>query len=87
MKNPRTFLIAISAFLIIFYLIYKEIKKIGMQESINNQQNQQIEVQNEIIETKSFQQRIISKNPASDSATDRVKWLHNVWQKKAAYRN
>ena len=68
--------------------IIKEVKSaeknkhiIEMQKIINNQQEEVIEVKNDIIKTKNYQQKLINKDSSSD-IIKREQWLRLVYTKR-----
>lgn len=76
-------LAAISVVVIAVVLFFKFAAKHGKQEAIIDHQQQQLEVQREVIETKNFQQKIISKIAVNDDAAARRQFLQLVFEERA----
>ena len=66
----------------LFWAYHEGIKE-GEKIQIIKQQEQKIEVQNEVIETKKFQQKIISKTAVNIDAASRDKWVQLIFQERA----
>lgn len=86
--NKYFILIIVLIIGIIFTFIIKEVKSaeknkhiIEMQKIINNQQEEVIEVKNDIIKTKNYQQKLINKDSSSD-IIKREQWLRLVYTKR-----
>ena len=86
--NKYFILIIVLIIGIIFTFIIKEVKSaeknkhtIEMQKIINNQQEEVIEVKNDIIKTKNYQQKLINKDSSSD-IIKREQWLQLVYTKR-----
>ena len=86
--NKYFILIIVLIIGLIFTFIIKEVKSaeknkhiIEMQKIINNQQEEVIEVKNDIIKTKNYQQKLINKDSSSD-IIKREQWLRLVYTKR-----
>lgn len=75
MKKYLLFLILVSAFA---YFFFKKGESNCQKIETINQQENQIEIQHEAIETKIFQQKIISKPANSIDLAARQRWLQLV---------
>lgn len=75
MKKYLIFLILVSAFA---YFFFKRGEGNCQKIETINQQENQIEIQHETIETKVFQQKIISKPANSIDLAARQRWLQLV---------
>lgn len=75
MKKYLLFLILVSAFA---YFFFKKGESNCQKIETINQQENQIEIQHETIETKIFQQKIISKPANSIDLAARQRWLQLV---------
>lgn len=73
-------LLVISLITIVIALIYYQGQKQGTNSEIVKQQEEQINIKNDIIKTKEFQQKIIKNNPNNNS-NDRLEWLQLIWEK------
>lgn len=76
-------LAVISVVILAIFLFYKFAEKNGQTKEIIKQQEQQIEIKNEVIETKKFQQKIISKTAVNVDANSRRQFLQFVFKERA----
>lgn len=67
-----------------FILFYKFAKKSGIDSEVIKQQEQQIEIKNNVIETKNFQQKLINKTSNITDLNARRQWLQLVFEERAA---
>ena len=81
----KKYLILIVSSLVIvgLLLFYRFAKHNGTTEEVVKQQEQQIVIQNEVIETKKFQQKIISKTAVNLDAASRREFLQFVFKERA----
>ncbi len=84
--QKRNLAFLILALLSIF-LAYKFFSTYGKQETIIEQQNQQMEKKNELIETKNYQQRIIGKTSVNLDLAARREWMQLVFEERKAANN
>lgn len=82
MRKQIQILLAISLIILVVILIYYHGQRQGVNSEIVKQQEEQIEIKNDIIKTKNFQQKIIKNAPANHDSKQRLKWLQLIWQKR-----
>lgn len=76
-------LLAVAAAILVgIFLFYQFAKKNGVAEKIIEHQNQQIEIYEDTIEVKNFQQKIINKTVVNADATSRRKFLQLVFTER-----
>ena len=84
MTKIWTTLAVVSVIGLVLFFLYREGEKKGINSEIIKQQEQQIEIKNEVIETKKFQQKIISKTSVNVDAASRDKWVQLLFQERAS---
>lgn len=85
-KIWQIFIIVVIIILAIFLLIRHE-KKATENEIIIEQQEIIIDQKNEVIETKNYQQKIISKTSNNVDFAARSKWMHLIFEERKTTNN
>lgn len=77
-KIWQIFLILSAIVAAIFFAIKHE-RKSAQNEIIVEEQKEEIKIKNEVIETKKFQQKLVSKPDLSSDIDARNDWLQELW--------
>jgi len=72
-------IVAVIGAVVFFWLQHE--RKSAKNEVIIEQQEEEIKEKNNVIQTKNFQQKLISKPASSSDIAARDVWLHTLWEK------